>query len=78
MRHLEKRIEQRAGTSIQFGEAANLELQVARYRVALAKEVADTILYGMCLLNEIHVDAEDILRDVFNATSEEYGFPERI
>lgn len=44
----------------------------------LAKETCDAILYGICILNELGLDAETVLRQVFNEKSEEYGFPERI
>lgn len=42
------------------------------------KEAADTIMYGFCVFNVLGVDAEEVLREVFNTKSEEYGFPERI
>lgn len=45
---------------------------------AVAKECADTILYALLLIERVGVDAEEIIRDVFNAKSEEYGFPERV
>ena len=46
---------------------------------AVAKEVADTIIYGLLLMARVGVtDAEEIIREVFNKKSEEYGFPERI
>lgn len=44
----------------------------------LAYEVADTILYGILLINKAGFDAEEILREVFNAKSDEYGFPDFI
>lgn len=43
----------------------------------LAKEVADSITYGLIILSEIDVDASKILAEVFNQKSIEYGFPER-
>lgn len=47
-------------------------------KVRLAREVADAILYGICILNELEDDAEEVIRTVFNEKSDEYGFPERI
>jgi len=52
--------------------------QMQQLKPALAKEVADAILYGICIFNELDVVAEDVLREVFNEKSEEYDFPERI
>lgn len=46
-------------------------------RVKCAMEVADTILYGLCLLSRLDTDASIILEFVFNQKSIEYGFPER-
>lgn len=47
-------------------------------RLALAREVADTIIYGLIIMNEIDCCASKVLREVFNKKSEEYGFPERL
>lgn len=47
-------------------------------RLAVAREVADTILYGLMLLARVGYHPEPIIREVFNAKSEEYGFPERV
>jgi NTP pyrophosphatase (non-canonical NTP hydrolase) len=45
---------------------------------AVAREVADTIIYGLLLLDAVNcIDPEKVLRDVFNAKSIEYNFPER-
>lgn len=44
----------------------------------IAKEVADTILYGVLLCASVGVPIVPVLVDVFNRKSEEYGFPERI
>jgi hypothetical protein len=44
----------------------------------VCKEVADTIIYGLLLMDAVGcVDPHTILREVFNAKSVEYGFPER-
>lgn len=52
--------------------------QREKLTIAVAEEACDTILYAICLLNELDVDAEDLLREVFNKKSGEYEFPERI
>lgn len=55
------------------------DIQTAQREVA--KEVADTIIYGLSLLARVGYvgeDAERIIKGVFNAKSEEYGFPERL
>lgn len=44
----------------------------------IAKEVADTIIYGVLLVAAVGEDIEAVLVDVFNKKSEEYGFPERL
>ena len=49
-----------------------------RYKAQVAKEVADTIIYGLILMSVVDADAEETIRAVFNAKSEEYGFPERL
>jgi NTP pyrophosphatase (non-canonical NTP hydrolase) len=46
---------------------------------AVAKEVADTIIYGLLLMARVGVtDPESVIREVFNKKSEEYGFTERV
>lgn len=60
------------GRSLTEVKAANLQV---------AKEVADTILYGMLLAASAGYTGEcfeSVLREVFNKKSEEYGFPERL
>lgn len=61
-----------------FGQIESLEQQATRYRYHIGKEVADAILYGLLLSHAVSADAEDCIRDVFNAKSIEYGFPERL
>jgi NTP pyrophosphatase (non-canonical NTP hydrolase) len=52
-------------------------LQAARE--AVAKEVADTIIYGLLLMARAGIaDPEAVIREVYNKKSEEYGFPERV
>jgi|SRR6516164_9345015 hypothetical protein len=47
-------------------------------RKVVAREVADTIIYGLLLMDRVGCsDPMAVLRDVFNAKSVEYGFPER-
>lgn len=50
----------------------------AEYKLQATKEAVDAVLYAMCLANAAGLDMEDILVDVFNEKSEEYGFPERL
>lgn len=45
---------------------------------AVAKEVADTILYAVLLAHVVGADLEKELILVFNRKSDEYGFPERL
>jgi NTP pyrophosphatase (non-canonical NTP hydrolase) len=45
---------------------------------ATAKEAADTILYAVLLIEKVGRSAEDVVREVFNKKSIDYGFPERI
>lgn len=47
--------------------------------MAVAKEVADTIIYGLLLMARVGItDPEQVIREVFNKKSEEYNFPERL
>lgn len=61
-------------------EAGRSLVDLDKARLQVSKEVADTILYGLLLVARVgHTDDfETILAGVFNAKSEEYGFPERI
>ena len=46
---------------------------------AVAKEVADTIIYGLLLMARVGVtDPEAVIREVFNRKSDEYGFAEKL
>ena len=51
---------------------------IEHLRSEIAKEVADTIIYGMLILSALGVDAENTIQGVFNQKSSEYGFPEII
>ena len=63
--------------SINEGERHFTKLSDAQTQVA--KEVADTIIYGLLLMARVGVtDPEHIIREVFNKKSEEYGFPEKL
>lgn len=42
-----------------------------------AREVADTIIYGLLILTELGFNAEEVIAEVFDTKSIEYGFPER-
>jgi len=54
-------------------------IDVAEAKMAIAREVADTILYALLVARRVGVtDVEMCLRTVFNKKSEEYGFPERL
>jgi NTP pyrophosphatase (non-canonical NTP hydrolase) len=44
---------------------------------AMAREIADTIIYGLLALSVLEVDAAEIIADTFDQKSIEYGFPER-
>lgn len=70
-----KRIDDDTAT---INEASRHYESKAEAIAAITKEAADTLLYSICLLNECGVDAESIIREVFNKKSEEYGFPERV
>ena len=63
--------------SINEGDRHYADQQTASH--AVAKEVADTIIYGLLLMARVGVtDPESVIREVFNRKSEEYGFTERI
>jgi NTP pyrophosphatase (non-canonical NTP hydrolase) len=62
-------INHEAGRSLTDREAACQQI---------GKEVADTILYAVLLAARVEVDLEAVLVRVFNAKSDEYGFPERL
>jgi len=42
------------------------------------KECADTVLYGILAIMRTGGDPVEVIRNVFNNKSAEYGFPERI
>lgn len=44
---------------------------------ALAKEVADSIIYSLIILSELDMDASEVIANVYDQKSIEYGFPER-
>ena len=44
---------------------------------SLAKEVADSIIYGLIILSKLDMDASEVIADVYDQKSIEYGFPER-
>lgn len=47
-------------------------------RQVVGKEVADTILYAVLVAARVGVNLPQVLCEVFNRKSEEYGFPERL
>jgi len=54
------------------------EKMAEEYRLALARECADTILYAILTITRVGHNVEQVVREVFNEKSVEYGFPERI
>jgi NTP pyrophosphatase (non-canonical NTP hydrolase) len=64
-----------ANINTEPGRALTERQQAAKQ---IAKEVADTILYGLLLVSAVGEDLEAALVEVFNSKSEEYGFPERL
>lgn len=51
---------------------------VNKAKEAVSREVADTFIYGLLLIELMGHDAEFWLAHVFNRKSREYGFPERL
>ncbi len=51
---------------------------LSKVAIERRKEVADTILYAVLVAARVGVDLQQVLREVFNKKSEEYGFPERL
>ncbi len=49
----------------------------APLRAQVAKECADTIIYALLLMSVMGVNASDVIAEVFDQKSVEYGFPER-
>lgn len=47
-------------------------------RYKLGMECADTILYAMLVMSAAGIEAEEVIKHVFNQKSIEYGFPERL
>lgn len=56
----------------------NEDASAEMYAEQIAKEVADTLIYGDLLCQRVGMSLEDAVRKVFNKKSEEYGFPERL
>jgi NTP pyrophosphatase (non-canonical NTP hydrolase) len=52
------------------------DTDMMKAKLSVMKEIADTVLYAACLANALEMDLEDVIVSVFNAKSEEYGFPE--
>lgn len=61
-----------------FGTSAPTDEQAEAYRVQVAKEAADTILYAVLVMQRVGANPSAVLMDVFNKKSEEYNFPERL
>lgn len=58
-------------------EAGLSQDDAAPLREQVAKECADTIIYALLLMSLMGVRASDVIADVFDRKSVEYGFPER-
>ena len=58
-------------------EAGLTRDDAAPLRAQVAKECADTIIYALLLMSLMGVNASDVIADVFDQKSIEYGFPER-
>ena len=74
VKRLEDKIPSINETKRHFTDVGDAKFQVA-------KEVADTILYGVMVAARAGFNSEEIesiVREVFNKKSIEYGFPERI
>jgi hypothetical protein len=64
---------------ININEAGRSLTELSTAQEAVAREVADTIIYGLLLMARVGVDDPDeAIRGVFNRKSDEYGFPERL
>ena len=71
-----KRLEDHLAT---HNESGRHYTDLVQAHEAICKEVADTILYGLLLMARVGCpDPSEVIRDVFNQKSEEYGFPERL
>ena len=69
LRRLDKELPNReAGLSVVDSDAL---------RAQLAREVADTVIYGLLIMSALGVDASEVIASVFDRKSIEYGFPER-
>lgn len=68
----------RLGSEIFSDDAAHVARTIEMYRVAVAKEAADTIIYGMLIHTRLGVQSDEVLAEVFNLKSKEYGFPELV
>lgn len=49
-----------------------------QYIECTMKEAADALLYAVCVIRQAGGNVEEVVRNVFNNKSVEYGFPERI
>ena len=67
----------RLDTSLPNKEAGLDKTNTELLKAKLATEVANSIIYGIIILSELGVDASQILADVYDQKSIEYGFPER-
>lgn len=50
---------------------------LAKLQRGLAREVADSIIYGLIILSKLDMNASEVIANVFDQKSIEYGFIER-
>lgn len=67
----------RLDLSLPNREAGLTKDDAALLRAQVAKECADTIIYALLLMSLMGVNASDVIAEVFDHKSIEYGFPER-
>lgn len=64
--------------NIDEGARLDADTDRALYVEKLMMEIADVVLYAVCVANEAGYDLEATIVNVFNEKSMQYGFPERL
>lgn len=65
--------------NIQNSEEPERAIQTLHQAKAkICKEASDTIIYALLLIDRCDGNAEEVIAEVFNQKSIEYGFPERV
>lgn len=59
-------------------KSPSIEDQSEFYKRNTCLEAADAIVYAVSVINEAGGSVEEVVREVFNNKSAEYGFPERV